>query len=447
MWFRNDLRLADNPALLTAHQAAGASGTVLGVYVVDELAETETAHQVWRCAALADLNDRMGGALVVRSGDPLTEIMHLAEEVAADTVHITADCTPAGRDRDQHILEALHTKGRALVATGTPYVLGPGTVTKGDGTGYAVFTPFYKAWQTHQWPAPAPDLTDQVRWHTEVTSDPLPTHQGWSELTTAPEAGELTALARFDDFIDGPIAAYDVDRDLPAKDGTSMLSAALAHGQVHPRTLLAKISHRGDPDTDRYRSELAWREFYADVLFRHPHTVTGYYRDQLAGMEFDEPGEQLRAWKFGHTGFPFVDAGMRQLRSTGWMHNRVRMVVASFLIKDLHIEWQHGAQWFMRNLYDADVASNSHGWQWVAGCGTDASPYFRVFNPITQGIKFDPSGAYIRKYVPELAHLPGKLAHEPWKAQDGYDHGYAKPLVDHAEERKETLRRYELVRK
>jgi deoxyribodipyrimidine photo-lyase len=192
--------------------------------------------------------------------------------------------------------------------------------------------------------------------------------------------------------------------------------------------------------------ELAWREFYADVLWHNPHTVEGYYEPRFANMRYDFDESKLVAWQQGKTGFPMVDAGMRQLLTTGWMHNRVRMIVASFLVKDLHIEWQHGARWFEQHLTDFDVASNSHGWQWTAGCGTDASPYYRIFNPITQGYKFDPNGDYVREYVPELRGISGKEVHEPWLLLDGLSPDYPAPIVDHSVERAEALARLEEIK-
>jgi len=222
------------------------------------------------------------------------------------------------------------------------------------------------------------------------------------------------------------------------------MSAHLKWGEIHPRTLLAGLGESKAHDT--FRKEIAWREFYADVLHNYPHTDKDYYAPQFAKMRYDEPGEKFKAWCEGRTGYPFVDAGMRQLLEEGWMHNRVRMVVASFLAKDLHIEWQHGALFFEEHLVDFDVASNAHGWQWTAGCGTDASPYYRVFNPIEQGKRFDENGDYIRKYVPELAHLSADEIHEPWESTDGYKNGYAKKIVEHATERIESLARLEEIK-
>jgi deoxyribodipyrimidine photo-lyase len=223
------------------------------------------------------------------------------------------------------------------------------------------------------------------------------------------------------------------------------MSVHLKWGTIHPRTMLADLTPLRSRGAAAYVRELAFREFYADVLHHRPGSAFGYYNPVFAAMEYDEPGEALEAWKSGRTGIPIVDAGMRQLKGEGWMHNRVRMIVASFLVKDLHIEWQHGARHFLDLLVDADLASNQHGWQWVAGCGTDAAPYFRVFNPVMQGRKFDPDGDYIRRWVPELARVDPAKVHTPWEL-DELPAGYVAPIVDHAEERREALRRYEAIR-
>jgi deoxyribodipyrimidine photo-lyase len=221
------------------------------------------------------------------------------------------------------------------------------------------------------------------------------------------------------------------------------MSVHLKWGEIHPRTMLADLSHRQGTGADTYRKELAWRDFYADVLFANPRSAREYLKPDYKKMAYDEPGAQLEAWKLGRTGFPIVDAGMRQLREIGWMHNRVRMIVASFLVKDLHLEWQLGARHFMQWLRDGDLASNQHGWQWTAGSGTDASPYFRVFNPTSQGKKFDPRGDYVRRWVPELADAADP--HDP-SADDRDLAGYPAPVVDHKKERQEALDRWEQIR-
>jgi len=310
-------------------------------------------------------------------------------------------------------------------------------VVKPSGDPYRVFTPFSKAWAEHGWRGPAerPD----VRWRTGVAGERLDVS---AELAGV---GERAALARWEEFSATDLADYDHARDRPDLDRTSRLSASLKYGELHPRTLLADLeSHPGRTSSggiNRFVTELAWREFYADVLWHHPHAAWRDLRDDLVGMRFDEDPEPFDAWREGRTGFPLVDAGMRQLLSQGWMHNRVRMVVASFLVKDLHHWWPRGARHFLEQLADGDVASNSHGWQWVAGTGTDAAPYFRIFNPVTQGLRFDPDGEYVRRWVPELRHLAGASVHEPWCQSDGYAHGYPQRIVDHASERREALAR------
>ena len=216
---------------------------------------------------------------------------------------------------------------------------------------------------------------------------------------------------------------------------------------MHPRTLLADLDGRTDPASARFVTELAWREFYADVLHHNPGTLTHDLRPELSALDYDEPDDRLDAWKEGRTGFPIVDAGMRQLLAEGWIHNRVRMITASFLTKDLHLWWPIGASHFLEHLIDGDLASNAHGWQWTAGTGTDASPYFRVFNPITQGERFDPHGDYVRRWIPELAHIPGAVVHQPWTHPLGHTQGYPAPIVDHAHERLVALDRYQATRR
>jgi deoxyribodipyrimidine photo-lyase len=306
-----------------------------------------------------------------------------------------------------------------------------------------VYTPFYRGWLAHGWRA-AVAAPKTIK---AVTPDPkdrnFPTWQA-PEGTDIPVAGEKAAHERFKKFKTKSLDTYDETRNFAGIDGTSKLSAHLTWGEIHPRTLLAGLGENKAHDT--FRKEIAWREFYADVLFNYPHTDKDYYAPQFAKMRYDEPAEKFKAWCEGKTGYPFVDAGMRQLVKEGWMHNRVRMVVASFLAKDLHIEWQHGAQFFEEHLVDFDIASNAHGWQWTAGCGTDASPYYRVFNPIEQGKRFDENGDYIRKYVPELAHLSADEIHEPWDSAEGHKHGYPKKLVEHSLERLESLARLEEIK-
>ena len=317
--------------------------------------------------------------------------------------------------------------------TGSPYAIAPGRVQKGDGTPYRVFTPFYKAWAEHGWRAPATGVTPNF---VSVSSDPLPTV---APSIAIPTAGEDAAWARWKVFKKSALAEYSEDRNRPDLDGTSAMSHHLKYGEIHPRSLLAELA----PEDIVYIKEICWREFYADILFNNPQSVSksldARYDSIMPWASGTEADRLFAAWSTGNTGYPIVDAGMRQLLTTGWMHNRVRMITASFLVKDLHIPWQRGAKFFMNHLVDGDIASNTHGWQWTAGCGTDASPFYRVFNPITQGIKFDPDGNYVRAYVPELAHLVGGSVHEPWDTLGGYDHGYPVRVVDHKTEREVAL--------
>jgi deoxyribodipyrimidine photo-lyase len=443
MWFRRDLRRADHPALARAVRES-AGRPILPLFIVvpgpwQQLGAPARAYLGRSLAALrADL-----GALHVRTGDPAEVLTALARERGPLTVHITEAHTPRGRARDARVATALAGSGSRLVATGSSYAVAPGTVRKGDGSPFRVFTPFHRAWLAAGWsgPEPSPEAIDVL----DLPGDPLPADPAPAG-TALPEAGEGAALARWADFRSTRLADYAAHRDRPDLAGTSRLSVPLRWGEIHPRTLLADL----DPGRDhRFVAELGWREFYADVLLHNPTTLTANLNPAFDRMAHDAgPGadEAFARWAEGRTGFPFVDAGMRQLRAEGWMHNRVRMVVASFLVKDLHLPWWRGEREFMRWLLDGDPASNAHGWQWVAGSGTDAAPYYRVFNPVLQGLKFDPDGEYVRRYVPELAHLAGPSAHEPWRVLDGYSHGYPEPVVDHAEEREEALRRYAAIR-
>lgn len=448
LWFRRDLRRHDNPALLAALDAARADGDeqVVALFVLDPVLwdAAGDVRRAWLARSLRALDETLDGALVVRHGDPVALVPEVAAAAGARTVHVAADFGPYGSARDARVAQALAAEGRELVATGSPYAVAPGRVRKGDGTPYRVYTPFFRAWSGHGWRAPAPDPDRWPAWRIEqrgpLACDGLPDEPAVSgEL---PPAGEAAALERWARFRSQALAAYDEGRDRADLDGTSQLSVHLRWGEIHPRTLLADLDD--SPGHTVFRKEIAWREFYADVLHQAPDSARTWLDPRFAAMEHDSGADadaRFEAWCQGRTGFPFVDAGMRQLLAEGWMHNRVRMVTASFLVKDLHLPWQRGARWFMRQLRDGDLASNQHGWQWVAGSGTDAAPYFRVFNPVTQGLRFDPDGDYVRRYVPELRDLPGAAAHEPWKhpllAGD-----YPEPVVDHAEEREESLRRF-----
>lgn len=440
MWFRRDLRLRDNPALLDAVTAG--DGEVVALFVVDPALweRSGPVRRAYLVRSLRDLDRRIGGGLLLMHGRPEDLVPLVVAEAGATSVHIAGDFAPYGRRRDAAVAAALGPV--PLEVTGSPYAVAPGRVTKSDGSAYRVFTPFYRAWSAHGWRGPVGEPTGSVRWLMPVDCMGYPAVD--DPGVTLPPAGEEAAWARWSAFASAGLSEYEARRDRPDVDGTSALSHHLRFGEIHPRSLLALL---GDgPGDEAYRRELCWREFYADVLFQAPDSA----RSSL-DRRFDEAmrwssgplaDERFDAWAAGRTGYPFVDAGMRQLRTEGWIHNRVRMVVASFLVKDLHVPWQRGAREFMRWLRDGDLASNVHGWQWTAGCGTDAAPFFRVFNPVLQGRKFDPDGDYVRRYLPELAHLPGASAHEPWTAPDGYAGGYAPRIVDHFAERDAALADY-----
>jgi deoxyribodipyrimidine photo-lyase len=336
----------------------------------------------------------------------------------------------------------LAAAGVELRLVDSPYAVDPGRVTKDDGNPYAVFTPFSRAWEKAGWERPIP-APGSVTWR-RAASDPIGPEPADSAVLPAP--GEAAAHALADEFLETGIGDYADDRNRPDFPGTSRLSPYLRWGVLHPRQLLDRL---GEGRGDRvFRSELAWREFYADVLWRRPETAWTSLQPKMRAMPVDDDlaaRARFDRWAAGTTGYPIVDAGMRQLAATGWMHNRVRMVVASFLVKDLHLPWQWGAKFFMQRLVDGDLASNSHGWQWTAGTGTDAAPFFRVFNPVSQAEKFDPEGAYVRQWVPELRLVGDADVFAPWRAKGGLPLGALEPMVDHGAERVEALRRYAQV--
>ncbi|WP_346621047.1 deoxyribodipyrimidine photo-lyase [Blastococcus montanus] len=448
LWFRRDLRLRDHPALLAARDAAGPDGDVLPVFVFDDRlwGPSGKPRRRFLLDCLTALDHDLDGALVLRSGDPARVLPALVREVGATSVHVSADAGPYGRRRDEAVERALGDV--QVVRTGSPYAVTPGRVTKSDGTPFRVYSPFARAWREHGWRAPAPSPWG-ARWRTGVRSDDPPEAPELDGVVLPP-AGEAAALAAWERFRDERLLGYADGRDVPGGGGTSRLSAYLKYGCIHPRTLLADLAAVEQTESvRRYTDELAWREFYADVLWHRPGSAGEYLRPELRAMGYDsgpDAEELVRAWETGRTGFPIVDAGMRQLPGEAYVHNRVRMIVASFLVKDLHEEWTLGARWFMRHLVDGDLASNNHGWQWVAGTGTDASPYYRVFNPVTQGKKFDPDGTYVKRWVPELRDLDPRHVHEPWTAPGGIPAGYPEPVVDHAHERRVALDRYARVR-
>ncbi len=447
MWFRRDLRLSDNPALV---EALRTGDEVVPLFVIDPALWDPAGEnrRAFLVGCLRALDQDMGGALVVRHGDPAEVVPALARDLDARSVFVAADFGPYGRRRDEAVAAALAADDRELVCEGSSYAVEPGTVLNKEGEPYKVFTPFSKAWRQVGWPGPVPRPSDPS-WASGVESDELPDVEPTAD--ELPDPGEEAAGRRLDNFLRTHVERYADRRNLPGEPGTSGLSPHLKWGCLHPRQILSRL---GDTKGESvFASEVAWREFYADVLFHHPGSARAAFQEHMSAMELDEgpeTDEAFAAWVEGRTGYPIVDAGMRQLRAEGWMHNRVRMIAASFLVKDLHLDWTRGARVFMEHLVDGDLASNQHGWQWVAGTGTDAAPYFRVFNPITQSKRFDPDGTYLRRWLPEIAHLDDSTIHEPWTvAADLFDGGagdYPPPMVDHDVERKEALARYEELR-
>ncbi|HVT41854.1 MAG TPA: deoxyribodipyrimidine photo-lyase [Acidimicrobiales bacterium] len=444
MWFRRDLRFADHPALAKASRR----GPVVALFVVDPAltGPAGPARLSFLAQNLADMDARLrtlGGHLVLRHGRPEDVVPQVVAEAGATEVHVSADFAPYGAARDERVAAALAPV--PLVATGSPYAVSPPRLTTTTGTPYKVFTPYFRAWRSHGWPDPADSDPDTVTW-AGLRSDPL-----WEPATLLPDtvlpvAGEDAARQTWARFRAEGLDDYATARDRPDLDGTSGLSPYLRFGALHPRTLLAELGDKGE----RFMSELAWREFYGSVLWHWPESARADFDARMSAMPVDEGPDAdalFAAWCDGRTGYPIIDAGMRQLKARAWMHNRVRMLTASFLVKDLHLDWRRGARHFMRHLVDGDLASNQHGWQWTAGTGTDASPYFRIFNPVTQAKRFDPEGAYVRRWVPELADVQGRFVHEPWRAPDGVPADYVTPIVDHDVERRHSLAAYEALRR
>ena len=439
VWFRRDLRISDHPALVAA---LSESDEIVPVFIIDSklIERTGSNGLAYLAQSLQHLDASLDKKLQVIAGQPIEVLKKLQEKYNAQSVHISAEYEPVSAAQDVEIEKS----GIKLVRTGSAYAVAPGRVLKpSDQTPYRVYTPFYRAWLTHGWRKPEQKPKSITAVTPDSDSRQFP---DWKVPTgvSITEAGEAAANERFKHFQKNGLDNYDEARNLAGIDGTSKMSAHLTWGEIHPRTLLAPLGQSKAHEV--FRKEIAWREFYADVLFNNPHTETDYYAPQFAKMRYDKPGKQFKAWCEGNTGYPFVDAAMRQLLAEGWMHNRTRMVVASFLVKDLHLEWQLGERFFREHLVDYDVASNAHGWQWTAGCGTDASPYYRVFNPVEQGKRFDENGDYVRKYVPELAHLNGIEIHEPWDVLDGYLKDYPQPIVNHATERLESLARLDEIK-
>ena len=438
LWFRRDLRLGDLPPLV---RAVADSTDVLACFVLDPRLEASSGDRRMQflCDSLRRLRDDLDGRLLVTRGRPEERIPALVKEIEAASVHVSEDFSPYGRRRDDRVSEALGDV--PLVGTGSPYLVSPGRVTKDDGEPYKVFTPFFARWRDVGWRPAARSGPESAQWvdpgQLSNRAEPVQIPDPGVGLDVV--AGEAAARRQWKTFVDNGLDDYGDERNRPDHDGTSRMSAHLKFGAIHPRTMVTDLN-LPHPGARAYLRELAFRDFYAAVLHHWPHSAWSNWNRDFDAIDIDSDKDaerRLETWKAGETGFPIVDAGMRQLRDTGFMPNRLRMIVASFLVKDLHLPWQWGARWFLDQLVDGDMANNQHGWQWAAGCGTDAAPYFRVFNPTRQAEKFDPSGDYVRRWVAELA-----AADDVTLTKGGRPAGYPEPMVDHTAERVEALRRY-----
>lgn len=446
-WFRQDLRLADNPALtLAAHQ-----GRVLPIYIWDEVHPQQdtpgAASRWWLHNSLQALQHSLAGQLSLYRGDPLVIIESLLARFNISAVYWNRCYEPWAIARDQELKTRLKAKGITAESCNGSLLWEPWSIKKGDGSPYKMFTPFYRKGCLQapppREPLPAPQGVDYQ--HDSSASLPLeqlnliPAIPWYKQLEPHWQIGEQGAQQRLQQFIQQGLDEYKTGRDFPARPCVSKLSSHLHFGEISPNQLWYRLRAMADtPNIDHFCSELGWREFSYSQLFYHPTLPTQNLHDKFDRFAWRDDAAQLKAWQSGQTGIPLVDAGMRELWQTGQMHNRVRMVVASFLVKNLRLHWRLGARWFWDTLLDADLANNSASWQWVAGSGADAAPYFRIFNPVTQGQKFDPQGEYIRQYVPELAALPDRYLFSPWLApqavleQAGVVLGesYPQPLVD-----------------
>ncbi len=457
-WFRGDLRLADNTALTRAAERAE---RIAFLFVLDD--RLLGSHRVgpprlrFLRGCLESLgNDlaKRGHRLAIRRGDPRREVPAFAREVDAECVSWNRDTTPFARQRDAAVASVLSKDGIAVSAFTDRVVFEGAVLRTGAGRGYQVFTPFRNAWLRRLREGP-PDETRALRLPPALPARPdahlldaLPRFEDGAAL---PPAGERAARRRLARFCESAIGDYVEARDVPSVDGTSRLSHHLRFGTLSPRACVRAAEEAARENAKlrvgalKWLDELIWREFYAAVLEENPHVLKRAFRSECDAVRWNDDAPGFAAWCAGRTGYPIVDAGMRQLAETGWMHNRARMIAASFLVKDLLIDWRRGERWFLEKLVDGDPASNNGGWQWCASTGTDAQPYFRIFSPISQGERFDPRGAYVRRWIPELRDLPDKLVHRPWEAP-AFAPEYPAPIVEHAQRRILAVKRFEEAR-
>lgn len=467
-WHRNDLRLSDNPAL---HHAIE-TGSVQPVFILDTTSKNKWGYggaSTWwlhhSLAALQESYHTLGVTLLLQSGDPEDILPKLAKTLGATHVVWNRCYEPYAIKRDTHLKKTLTDHGLDVSSHNANLLIEPWNIQTKGKTPFKVFTPFWRTLSDSSpqfdpltpRPRKIPTVTHTIK--SEKLSDwnLLPTKPNWAKsFEPVWEIGEQAAQKQLKHFLSDAAGHYKTERDFPAKEGVSRMSPHLAFGEISPRQIWytaqdaikehkSGSTYRGHADA--FLRQIGWREFSYHLLYHFPTTPTQPLYEQFKDFPWTYHKKHWTAWTTGQTGYPIVDAGMRQLWQTGWMHNRVRLIVASFLIKDLHISWQDGSEWFWDTLVDADLANNTMGWQWTAGCGADASPYYRIFNPMLQSAKFDPSASYIRTYVPEIAALPDKYIHAPWDApadvlkEAGITLGktYPKPIVDHGVERDKAL--------
>ena len=449
-WFRRDLRLTDNTAL---HRACKAHSHILPVYILSEWKNkhrwTGAPRQNFLAGCLRSLAanlESIGGRLVIRQGDSAAELESLIRSTGAEALYCNADPDPFGREVEDKIRTMAARVGCRVEACKDVWIHGSDEVQTADGQPYRVFTPYSKAWARLEKPACVPRPS---RMHTpSAESLPLPDHSTWNlpATTLAVEPGEKAARQRLRNFLNKGLPHYSAKRNIPDSEGTSRLSQDLRFGTISPRHIY-HATHRAivaaPADVRRsgltFISELIWREFYFQILWWWPEVLEQEFNPKYRGLPWSPPEDSFELWKQGRTGFPMVDAGMRQLAATGFMHNRLRMITAMFLTKDLHIDWRAGEQFFMQRLLDGEIASNNGGWQWSAGTGADAAPYFRIQNPWLQSARFDPDGEFIRTWIPELKHVPAADLHRPPPDGRPLAADYPLPMVDHHRERDVTL--------
>lgn len=464
--FRRDLRLLDNPALTAACES---HTHVLPIYIHDPQRDGDwvagAASQWWLHHSLASLQAHLHGqhaGLHIAKGETSASLKKLIVDSGADAVYWNRLYEPASIAHDTALKADLLAQGLAVHTYNASLWVEPWQITTQQGDPYRVFTPFWRnlrAQLTVSEPLPEPNLKGWKALPGDVELKALallPAIEWDGGLTENWRPGEHGAEEMLELFCDDAVVDYATARDLPARHGTSRLSPHLHFGEISPRQIHAgllanakKQSTARRADIEPYLRELGWREFAHHLLFHFPKTPTENFNPRFADFRWKEPDNVLLAgWQRGRTGIPLVDAGMRELWHTGWMHNRVRMIVASFLTKNLRQHWHHGERWFWDTLVDADLANNTLGWQWVAGCGADAAPYFRIFNPVTQSKKFDPDGIYLRRWLPEMADFPTDLLHEPWKDPGRSERaGYPAPLVDLAQSRVDALDAYQAIKR